>query len=179
MQTITINQIPDSIDSFTNLRNSIATTAEGGAAMLVLAMIKYIEKQDLGLQFFTLALDKSNLSQVTGGVHVKGYAPSSSIQYHIKRLGSLPYLPASYIVGTSPQQGYQLPSPPYKISLFRNKNSVFEEDKLIKVFVECSGADSSRPVTLKKNDKGIWKASECSSLFVGIRKPATDEVDDL
>jgi hypothetical protein len=179
MQTITINQIPDSIEAFTQMRNSIATTAEGGAAMLVTAMLKYIEKQDLGLQFFTLTLDKGNLSQVTGGVHVKGYAPSSSIQYHIKRLGSLPYLPASYVAGTSPEQGYRLPSPPYKINIFRNKNSVLQEDKLIKVFVECSGADSSRPVTLKKNDKGIWKASECSSLFVGIRKPAEEEVDDL
>ncbi len=48
-----------------------------------------------------------------------------------------------------------------------------------KVFVACSGAELPRPVTLKKNDQGLWKASEWSSLLVGVMPPMTTPGDDL
>lgn len=180
METITIDAIPQSTDGLIELRNKIATTPEGGATIMIIAMLKYVEDPDTGLQFFTLALDKSHLSEVTSGVNYKGYAPSASLMYHIKRLGTMGYLAASYITGTSVDGGYKLPSFPYKINIYRNKISDQQGEDLMKVFVECSGADSSRPVTLKKNDKGIWKAYECSSLFVQIRPPKkADAGDDL
>jgi hypothetical protein len=49
----------------------------------------------------------------------------------------------------------------------------------VKVFVKCTGADSPRPITLVKNDKGIWKAKEFSSLLVGIKAPPSNVKDDL
>ncbi|WP_167882958.1 DUF6935 domain-containing protein [Leptospira barantonii] len=46
--------------------------------------------------------------------------------------------------------------------------------------IRLSGADTPRPVTLKKNAKGVWKAREFSSLLVGIKKPASkNPADDL
>jgi len=48
-----------------------------------------------------------------------------------------------------------------------------------KVSVTCSGAELPRPVTLKKNDKGLWKASEWSSLLVGVIPPMMTPCDDL
>ena len=47
------------------------------------------------------------------------------------------------------------------------------------VFARGYAAASPRPVTLKVNDKGIWKASEWSSLIVGVQPPAKTETDDL
>ncbi|PJZ67009.1 hypothetical protein CH371_02710 [Leptospira wolffii] len=58
--------------------------------------------------------------------------------------------------------------------------------KLISVFsiVFLAGAlfaqNETLPVTVKKNSKGVWKASEFSSLLVGIKKPTTSNpADDL
>ena len=48
-----------------------------------------------------------------------------------------------------------------------------------KVFVWSSGADSPRPLTLIKNNRGLWKATNWSSLTVGIRPPAAPLDDDL
>ena len=41
----------------------------------------------------------------------------------------------------------------------------------VKLFVECSGADSPRPVTLKRDPDGRWAPVEWSSLLSGIRPP--------
>ena len=52
-------------------------------------------------------------------------------------------------------------------------------DERAKLFVFSSGADSPRPVTVKKNNRGLWKATSYSSLDVGVRPPIVIVDDDL
>ncbi|MHA2020704.1 MAG: DUF6935 domain-containing protein [Candidatus Thorarchaeota archaeon] len=52
------------------------------------------------------------------------------------------------------------------------------DEKTRKIFILSGGADSARPVTVKRNKHGQWKLTNYGSLCVGVRKPAS-EVDDF
>ena len=52
------------------------------------------------------------------------------------------------------------------------------DEKTRKIFIHSGGADSARPVTVKRNKHGQWKLTNYGSLCVGVRKPAS-EVDDF
>ena len=49
----------------------------------------------------------------------------------------------------------------------------------LKVFVASSGAASPRPVTLQRNNRGLWKAVEWSSLTLGVAAPSSEDEDAL
>lgn len=48
----------------------------------------------------------------------------------------------------------------------------YPEPGKAKLFLACGGADTPRPVELRKNASGQWKITSWSSLQVGVRKPA-------
>lgn len=175
VKTFELNAPPKTVDEFLKVRDEIATTPEGGAFVFLLAMATYAEDVELGETFFTIALDQSHLNTDAKGY--KGHKPSRGQEYLFKRLTTRAHLPRSYFAGATPANHYSI-QPPYKAAFSRNRSSELAEDR-IKVFVACSGADSSRPITLQKNDKGIWKALETSTLFVDIRKPGGPPEDDI
>ena len=173
---IKISSIPANADQFIAMRDEIATTPEGGAAMFIVAMLGFSKSESLGMQFLTLALDQYN---VGSGSAYKGYAPSSSIMYHVNRLNRQnvwSYTGFAYVSGASASDNYQV-SAPYTIITSRNKYSGDESSGRVKVFVNVFGF-SPRPITLKRNEKGIWKAYECSSMFVNVPPPASSSSSD-
>ncbi len=176
MQSVSIPQLPKNIEEFVSLRNEIAKTPEGGAAMFIVAMILFDQDQKLGTDALTIALDRANLREDMMGY--KGFSPSSSLQYHIDRFSRKSYWGRAYVEKTSPQNQYRLPTVPLKISLGRNRYSELSNGD-IKIFIKCSGADDPRPITLRVNDKGYWKAIECSSMFLDMRDPEQQISDDL
>ena len=174
-----IEAVPKTVDDFVKLRDTIATTPEGGAVCFIIAMIKYTEDKNAGMQFFTAILVNDNtLLRKTKEGGYKGMEPGSSAQFLIKQLDYSPWISFSYLLGTSPENCYTVDGPPFTIQLSRNAYSESQNGS-IKVFVSCSGADTPRPVTLKPNNNGIWKVSEFSSLVTDIRKPANNFVDEL
>ncbi len=175
MMTITLPSVPDNIDSFVEIRDQIAISPEGGAAIFVLAMMMFENDRKLGEQAFTVALDRTNLSESMMGY--KGFTPSQNIKFHLDRFEGKNYWGKSYVAGTSFEDGYKLPST-LKVEIGRNTSSE-QSNGDIKVFVKCTGADTPRPITLRKNDKGFWKATECSSMFVDMRAPKQFISDDL
>jgi len=173
-KTITADQLPTTIDAFVDFRNEVAKTPEGGAAVFALAILMYTKDQEVGKQALTVAIDKSHLSQ---GDTYKGYSPPSSINYHLKRLLQRPYIARTYVKGTDAKQGYKLPS---KLKFESSRNPYSKQSNGdIKVYIQCSGADSPRPITLRKNNRGLWKAVNYNSLFVGTVPPVVEEDDDL
>ncbi|MBN2571263.1 MAG: hypothetical protein JXA68_03985 [Ignavibacteriales bacterium] len=173
--TVEISDVPTSIESFTSLRDELSVTPQGGASVFVVAMLMYVQNAELGIQAFTIALDRNNLVEDNSGY--KGFKPDKSFTYMVQNyLQPRPYLANSYLLNTTFTDGYVLPSKPYQIKLSTNPYSQISETE-IKLFIECSGADSPRPIIMKKNDKGIWKTSNYSSLFVGIKTPPVS--DDL
>lgn len=167
-QTITINTIPASTEEFIQLRDQLAKTPEGAAAILVVAAIKYTENPKLGRHWLIIATDKYWLSASSADQAYKGFDLGSSANFSLKQLDGKKYIPFSYIKGTSVTNGYTPSSLPYKIAIERTADG---GDGNMKVFVVTSGADTARPVTLKKNDAGVWKGFEYSSLFVAVKQP--------
>lgn len=175
---IQIDALPKSIDEFVALRSQIADTPEGGAAMMVVALLACAEDEQLGQQCLTVAVDRGRLQEGPKGY--KGWQLRNTDLQRIQRqLSGRAYLPKSYIQGATPGNGYQLSDPPYTLNFSGNPYSGDASTGTYKTFVASSGADSPRPVTLKRNDKGIWKASEWSSLIVGVRAPEQNVSDDL
>ncbi len=170
-EEIELAKIPSSAEEFTQMRNEIATTPEGGAAMTVAALLAFSKDKDLGLQCLTLILAKRNVMQ--GDVY-KGYAPLGSIMYHVNRISGYkmwPYLGYAYLKGATAKNDYAV-SPPYTVVTKRQKNSGTDASGKVKIFVYCDGF-RPRPIMLHRNDKGIWKAHELSSMFLNVTQPAS------
>lgn len=168
--------LPATVEELVALRDRIATTPEGGAAIMVLALLAYAQDPALGTKFLTVAIEARQLDDGPDGY--KGKQPSRMALIDMRdRIGRAPHIARSYVQGTSPQGGYALPPAPWVIS-GREQPGDVQGDRG-KTFVRSTGADSPRPVQLTKNDKGHWKASGWSSLQVGVRAPAAPASDDI
>lgn len=164
------------MDEFLAYLDAIATTPEGAAAVFVLAMLLREADPGLGHDAMVVALDAGELRTDADGY--RGYTLGNRAGEFVSRyLDPRPYLARSYVLGTAPGDGYELPAT-LRVRLSRNRSSEIADDQ-VKVFVDCSGADTPRPITLKRNNRGIWKAYEYSSLFVGIRPPVVEADDPL
>ncbi len=173
-QTQKISKIPGSVEEFVQMRNKIATTPEGGAAMFLIGMKLYTKNPELAKKCFVTIVDRNLLRK---GNTYKGYQLLNSDLSLIKsQLGNNKNLPNSYIKGATPDKHYKA-NLPYEYEFSTNPYSGTVESGNIKLFVKCSGAASPRPMTMKKNNRGIWKISNWSSVLVGIQKPPVD--DDL
>ena len=173
---IKLNDMPNSLEEFITLRNRIATTPEGGAAIFIIALKSFADKKDWGEKALVIAVDRYNL--IKGNVY-KGFDLSLSVKSFLKRtIAKQPYIPNSYFAGSSPENNYSVKAP-YKLKFFTTKYTKAQSsgDK-VKLMVECSGA-RPRPVVLKKNNKGIYKAYEFSSLYVGVKAVSVEVDDDL
>lgn len=175
MELISIESLPASVDAFGTLRDQVARTPEGGAAMMVLALLVYAGDEALGRPCLTMAVDRDRLQEGQGGYQNLRLARTAQSRID-QQLASQPYLPRAYVRGARPENGYRLPNPPYILEFTRNPYSGDPAAGQVKVFVVCSGAASPRPVTVHRNDQGVWKAAEWSSLVMGIVPPAG--VDD-
>lgn len=176
MKAVKLDKMPTNVDEFLKLRNKIAKTPQGGAAMFIIATKMYVENPDVGAKCLVIATDRSRLQ--TGDVY-KGYAVSPMDMNRIKQqLKQYPYLPSSYFKGAKPDNGYKVKFPT-KISFSSNSYSGKIAGGNLKIFVKCYGADSQRPISVVKNNKGYWKAKEWSTVIMGIRPPVVEVDDDL
>jgi len=177
LPSVKISNIPDDIDEFIKMRNSVATTPQGGAAMFILALKIYTQNAELGEKCLIVMTDKNALRESEKGY--KGFSLLNTDMDLIKsQLGKQKFLPNSYSDGCTPENDYKVKLP-YNYTFTKNKYSGSVEEGNIKIFVACSGANTPRPIRMKINDKGLWKASEWSSLLVGIKAPKSEGIDDL
>ena len=177
MISVEVESMPKNIDEFVALRDSKAVTPEGGAAMFAIAELIYGMDEKFGMQCFSVMLvnDGSMLRSDPKGY--KGYAPSASNMFLLKQLDYQNAIAKSYIRGATPEDRYALPDLPYIYDFSSTSRKVLSDHK-VKVFISSSGASTPRPVTLEKNDKGLWKVRDFSSLVVGVNEPKVI-VDDL
>lgn len=175
-EEVEIGAIPTSAGEFVTLRNQLASTPEGGAACFIAAMLAFSKSNEVGMQCLTLALDHSNIA--SGKVY-KGFAPSSSIMYHVNRFNGYkvwPYVGFAYLKGATAANDYKI-APPYKVVTQRQRNSGSDDSGQVKIFVQVDGF-RPRPITLKRNEKKVWKALECSSMFLNVSPPASSKKGD-
>lgn len=171
--SVDVEKLPTTVEEFVAFRDRVASDEAGGAAALVVALNVYAENEELGLACLTVALDAGRLQD---GSAYEGKEPINMVKSTLKsRIAAKPYVARSYFAGTSPEGGYALGAGPYTVEI----TEVRPNGDSAKVFVACTGADSPRPVTLKRNNRGVWKAHEWSSLEVGVRPPAKNTDDPL
>ena len=80
------------------------------------------------------------------------------------------YIPFSYFVGASPENGYT-PRQPFTLLVGSNHTSNTEEG-YCKLFIPCGGADDPRPIKLRRKGNGQWFLWE-QYLMTGIRIPTS------
>lgn len=175
-QVIEIKGMPTTVDEFVKLRNEIANTPEGGAAMFIIALKLFNENPDLGAQCLVISADRGRLQS---GTTYKGFQLMKNDMDRMKRqLKQYPFIPNSYFKGATPENGYKF-NFPTQMDFSSNAYSGDKAAGTFKVFVQCYGADSPRPIKLIRNKKGYWKATEWSSIIMGIKKPVMKIDDDL
>jgi len=172
--TIEIKDIPTNISDFVDMRDELSQTPDGAAALFVVAMMMYSQDKEVGKQAFTIALDRTNLQEDPNGY--MGFAPARGLNYHLNRLSDEEFqmITQSYFKGTSPESKYKLPSGNQYVETTWNKYSE-QSNGDIRLFVKCTGAASPRPITVRKNNRGIWKVYNYSSYFLGVMGPPVDD----
>lgn len=176
-----ISSIPSNAEAFKTMRDQIAVTPEGGAAMFVLALKMWISNPNEGIKCLIMQREINDLQASNAADSYSGYAlGASEFSLTKSQLSRQPYIPSSYFVGATPSNNYQHAEADLELEITSNPYSGDLNAGKFKVFVKSSGADSPRPVMMVRNDKGLWKVKEYSSLIVGIRKSANEErKDDL
>lgn len=95
------------------------------------------------------------------------------VQFIKERLQGKEYLPFSYFEKTTPENGYE-PTRPYTVTVSTVPTS-FDEDGYAKLYLKSSGADSVRPVHLrKKASTGEWFLLD-QMLLSQIRVPVSED----
>jgi hypothetical protein len=168
---VKVKMMPATLEEFRALRDSVACTPEGGAALFVLAMNAYVRDRAFGEACLTMMLanDPLLVEKAEPGSW-KGFRPSEGSAFLLEHMLRYEGIARSYVYGTKIDDDYSLPSPPWTIRISRNKYSAYENGD-IKVFIFSMGAPSRRPIDMRKNDQGIWKVSDFESLPLPVRKP--------
>ena len=171
LEAVEVEGLPSSIESFVELRDRMADKPQGAAAAMVVALMVYAEDDELGKQCLAAAAHPERRQDGSGGYQGQTLRPSDWNLIK-SQIGSSPHIPRSYVKGTAPERGYQLPASPYVFEFSDNLHSGDSQAGPYKVFIECSGADTPRPVTVARDDQGAWRAREWSTLIVGVEPPA-------
>lgn len=172
--TLLIEALPRSVAAFQAMRDGLATTPAGGAAMFAIALHVFSEDEQAGIPLLTVAIDASQL--VEGPLGAGGRQPRALRDFR-ERNGQKPWIARSMFQGTAPESGYALPPLPLRMELRAQPSDATPDD--VKLFVVTTGAESPKPMRLKRNDKGLWKVLEWSSFQGNCRPPVVARVDEL
>lgn len=106
---------------------------------------------------------------------LRGPQPLNGVdkQFIRDRLKGRSYIIRSYLKGATPDNNYT-PTTPYSVEVSENSYSRSEQG-YVKLFVQTSGADSPRPITLRqKASTGQWFVWK-ESLLTDVRKPKEND----
>jgi hypothetical protein len=180
--------LPQSPEELITLRDQIAKDPWGGAAIAVFALIGWDADAPRGESMLVLAVSERNVDKVKGAAAAapgtyKGYALSGAFKAWLRLGERYKHCARSYAVGATPENRYTVDPAAVTVRFKKQDKAVGSiESGTYKVFVCSAGADSCRPITMRRNKHGVWKADEMSSLLAGCKAMATsgpDKEDDL
>jgi len=159
-KTITIQKLPTSVEELQALPEASLQDCYGTVALAIAVLCNY-EADPAG----TIAM----LDVLRGPDPMSAYGK----QFLRDRLRGKAYKPRSFFKGATPENGYT-PSQPYTITVTSNRYS-FDEENWATLYVKSGGADSPRPVKLrKKPSTGQWFINDIQCL-ADIRVPAEED----
>ena len=165
---ITFNRLPHSLGKFLELRNQVAHTPQGAAAMMVVAINIYKQYPIEGMKCLTANSTSPLVAPAanTAGSY-EGYVMSNTSELQ-RKLKDYPHLPNVYFSGASPDNQYTPDGPPFTMNLASNLysyQSSTDGSTRIKIFISTLGADSPRPVVVRKIGD-LYLVTEYSSLYL-------------
>ncbi len=171
--TVSINRIPHTLEKYLELRNQIAHTPQGAVVMMLVAFRVYQQFPVEGMKCLTANCTYPLLVPTTThpGAY-QGNVMANTTELRL-RLNDLSYLPFIYYKGATPANGYIPDGPPFQTELFVNPQSYIPSSDgslRIKLFVKTKGADSARPVTVRKTGS-YYHITEYSSLYLSPKPP--------
>ena len=150
--------LPESLAELQALPEASLNTPFKTAALTVCALCAYAADKETGLEM---------LNWLRGPRPLNG----QEISFLNDRFrGNKTYLPFSYFKGAVPANNY-MPDEPFQLVIESNHTSGAEEGYM-KLFIPCGGADSPRPVKLRRKGDGRWFLWE-QYLLTDIRIPAS------
>ena len=161
--TFTFQALPESLAQMQALPEASLDTPFKTAALTVCALCAYGADKNIG---------KEMLNWLRGPRPLNG----QDISFLNDRFrDGKSYIPFSYFVGASPENGYT-PRTPYRLNVLADPRPQDIEPGYLRVFLKTAGADSPRPMKLRqKASTGEWFLWEYSSILSGIRIPAAED----
>lgn len=157
---VTFNKLPTNVDMLKALPEANLKEPHFAAALLIPALCLWTTDQNAAIEMINFLKGPQGLS-------------TYEIQFINERLRGKAYLPYSYFKGASPENGYK-PSSPYIVTISTVPTS-FNEAGYGKLYLQSSGADSPRPVQIRKKDSsGQWFLWD-QMLLSDIRVPVSED----
>lgn len=159
-EQIVFNNLPETYEQFTALPQASLSTPFQTAAMAVLAFCFHPKDKEICYRMID---------------YLRGPRPMNNMEKSFinDRFRDKDYVPRSYFVGATPTNDYQ-PGTPYTIEVSENSHS-YDEQGIAKLFICSGGADSPRPIQLRKAKDNKWYLWEYSSILSGIRQPESSD----
>ena len=157
---ITVSSVPTTSEEFSALPQNDLSKPENTCAMFLLALALYLKDSNAGV---------AALNTLRGPRPLSNY----DIQFLRDRLRGKSYLPLAYFDGATPQNNYT-PATPLTLQVLADPAPQYTEDGYLRLFLKTAGADSPRPITLRRKGEN-WFLWEYSSILSGIRIPVKDD----
>lgn len=157
--TISFFAIPDSLSAFTALPQAALKTPFDAAALTLLALCVYTSDPQTGVEMLNW---------------LRGPRPLNTMELSVLRdcfRSGKTYLPFSYFAGATPKNHYT-PTHPFTLTVFRGQTPDAEPG-YEKLFLRSGGADTPRPIRLRRRKDGTWLLWE-QYLLTDIRRPETE-----
>lgn len=159
-ETYSFSAIPSNVEELKAINEASLDTPYKTAALAVLALCNFEKSADKTYEMLDFLNGPDDVSPYTK-------------QFIRDRLNGKYYKTFSFFAGATPENGYK-PSEPYTITVSSNPYS-FPEENRATLYVKSAGADSERPIALrKKPSTGQWFVTDIQCL-ADIRIPVEQD----
>ena len=159
-ETFNFSTLPESAEQLRALPEAAMDTPFQTAALTVCALCAFAADQAVG----------TGLLNVLRGPRPLSGQDISFIKDRFR--GGRTYIPFSYFAGATPDNNYT-PTQPYTVTVTSDARS-YDEQGYARLYIASGGADSPRPIKLRKKADGQWCLWE-QYLLTDIRQPKAND----
>lgn len=152
----TFAALPESVEELKALPEAELSSPFQTAALTVCALCAYAAAPEIGIDMLNYLKGPQSLSE-------------KEKQFLKDRFRGGTHIPFSHFAGATPENNYT-PSKPFRITVTADPHSYDQEaEGYVKLFIRSGGADSPRPVVLRRKGEQwfLWE----QLLMSGIRTP--------
>ena len=155
---------PADFKAYKERYQSVGVSPEGAVRMYFDALYSYIDpdRHDEGAKMLRYSLHE-----------VKNWEKSPAWGTFVSRLkdASYHYIFRSFAAGSSPAGGYAMNPDNYRLVFAGSR----QESDYVLILIKSSGADSPRPIHVRRFEDGLWYVINNHGTYVQVRPPAAQQ----